>query len=87
MVNTHTMAVFFCRFCHKIKKLRLNPQGRCQSKLTQSPKREKSGISGRKLAPFRECDSAVLLEDFAGLKVAILVEMVVHRGMGRGKLL
>ena len=39
------------------------------------------------LTPSRECGSAVLLEDFAAVQVAVLVEVIVDRGMGSGKLL
>ena len=37
--------------------------------------------SGRKLAPLGQGSGAVLLEDVAAVEVAILVEVVVKRGM------
>ncbi len=37
-----------------------------------------------KLTPFSERGSAVLLEDVAAVEVAVLVEVVVDRGMGGG---
>jgi hypothetical protein len=39
------------------------------------------------LTPFRECGSAVLFEDVATVEVAVVVEVVVDRGVGGGKLL
>ena len=43
--------------------------------------------SGRQLTPFSERGSTVLFEDVAGVDVAVVVEVVVDRGMGGGKLL
>ena len=43
--------------------------------------------SGRKLAPLGQGSGAVLLEDFAAVEVAFLVEVVVKRGMNGGELL
>jgi hypothetical protein len=40
-----------------------------------------------KLTPSRECGSAVLLEDIAAVEVTVLVEVIVDRGIGSGKLL
>ena len=37
--------------------------------------------------PFSERGSAVLLEDIAAVEVAVLVEVVVDRGMGGGEFL
>ncbi len=42
---------------------------------------------GRKLAPLGQGSGAVLLEDIAGVEVAILVEVVVKRGMDESELL
>jgi hypothetical protein len=39
------------------------------------------------LTPFSERGSPVLLEDIAAVEVAILVEVVVDRGMGGGEFL
>jgi hypothetical protein len=43
--------------------------------------------SGRKLAPLGQGSGAVLLEDFAAVEVAVLVEVVVKRGMDGSELL
>ena len=43
--------------------------------------------SGRKLAPLGQGSGAVLLEDVAAVEVAILVEVVVKRGMDGSELL
>ena len=48
---------------------------------------DRSRHSRCELTPFRECSSAVLLENVAGVEVAVVVEVVVDRGMGGGKLL
>ncbi len=47
----------------------------------------RSRLSRGKLTPFSERGSAVLLEDVAAVEVAVLVEVIVYRGMGGGKLL
>ncbi len=39
------------------------------------------------MTPFSERGSAVLLEDVAAVEVTVLIEVVVDRGMGGGKLL
>jgi hypothetical protein len=39
------------------------------------------------LTPFRECGSTVLFEDVAAVEVAVMVEVVVIRGVGGGKFL
>ncbi len=61
--------------------------GLCQTKSIQCPKSGKLGISGRKVAPLRECGSAVLLENITAVEVAVLVEVIVDRGMGGGEFL
>jgi len=48
---------------------------------------DRSRLSRCELTPFRECSSAVLLEDIATVEVTVVVEVVVDRGMGSGKLL
>ncbi len=42
-------------------------------------------FSGGKLTPFSERRRSVLLEDVAAVEVAVLVEVVLDRGMGGGK--
>ena len=49
--------------------------------------RRRSRPSRCELTPFRECGSAVLLEDISAVEVKVLVEVIVDRGMGSGKLL
>ena len=45
------------------------------------------GLSRGELTPFSERGSAVLLEDFTAVEVAVLVDVVVDRGVGGGKFL
>ena len=45
---------------------------------------KRSRLSRGELTPFSERSSAVLLEDIAAVEVAVLVEVVVDRGMGGG---
>ncbi len=63
------------------------PSRRCQTKSNQSPKSGELRISGGKLAPFGQRDSAVMFEDIAAVEVAILIEVVVDRGMDGGEFL
>jgi len=51
--------------------------GHCQPNPTGPAKGADLKRSGCKLTPFRECGSAVLLEDVAGVEVTIVVEVVV----------
>ncbi len=44
-------------------------------------------LSRGELTPFSERGSAVLLEDIAAVEVAVLVEVVVDRGLGSSELL
>ena len=44
-------------------------------------------VSRRQLAPFSQCGRTVLLEDIAAVKVAVVVEVVVDRGMDGGEFL
>jgi len=44
-------------------------------------------LSRCKLTPSRECGSAVLFEDIAGVEVTVVVEVVVDQCVGGGKLL
>ena len=48
---------------------------------------KRSRLSRGELPPFSERGSAVLLEDIAAVEVAVLVEVVVDRGMGGGEFL
>ena len=48
---------------------------------------DRSRLSRCELTPFRECSSAVLLEDVARVEVTVVVEVVLDRGMGSGELL
>jgi len=49
--------------------------------------RRSSRFSRGELTPFRECGSAVLLEDIAAVEVTVLVEVIVDRGVSGGKFL
>jgi hypothetical protein len=63
-------------------------RGRCQSNAKQSQMRQPTWCSGgTKLAPFRECGIALELEGFLRGEVALLIEVVVDRGMGGCELL
>ena len=59
----------------------------CQTKANRYPKVVMHPPSGRKLAPLGQGSGAVLLEDVAAVEVAILVEVVVKRGMDGSELL
>ena len=61
--------------------------GCCQSNANQSPKHPKSRCSGRKLTPLSQGGRAVLLEDISAVEVAVLIEVVVYRGVNGSKLL
>ena len=60
---------------------RLDPEdlreGHCQTNLNQPAKGAGLGRSGRELTPLGQGSSAVLFEDIASVKVAVLVEVVV----------
>ena len=43
--------------------------------------------SGGKLTPFSERRRSVLLEDVAAVEVAVLIEVIMDRGVNGGKLL
>ncbi len=43
--------------------------------------------SSRKLTPLGQGDGAFLLEDFAAVEVAVLIEMIVDRGVDGGEFL
>ncbi len=47
--------------------------------------KKRSRLSRGELTPFSERGSAVLLEDIAAVEVAVLVEVIVYRGMGGGE--
>ncbi len=46
---------------------------------------KRSSLSRGELTPFSERGSAVPLEDIAAAEMAILIEVIVDRGVGRGK--
>ncbi len=45
------------------------------------------GYSGHQFAPLGQGGRAVLLEDVAAVKVTVLIEVIVDRGVGGGKFL
>ena len=59
----------------------------CQSNLSGPAKGAGLRRSGRQLTPLGEGGRTVLFEDVAGVYVAVVIEVVVDRGMGSGKLL
>jgi hypothetical protein len=61
--------------------------GCCQSNANWSPKSASSGLSGRKQTPFGQSGRSVLLEDIAAVELAVLVEMIVDRGVSGSELL
>ena len=59
----------------------------CQTNLNRPVKGAGLRRSGRKLAPFGQRDSAVLLEGVAAVEVTVLIEVIVDRGVNGGELL
>ena len=59
----------------------------CQTKANRYPKVVMHAPSGRKLPPLGQGSGAVLLEDVAAVEMAVLVEVVVKRGMDESELL
>ncbi len=59
----------------------------CQSNANQSPNLAMMVSSGRQLTPFGQCGGAGFLECVAAIQVAVMVEMVVDRSMGRSEFL
>ncbi len=64
-----------------------NTAGLCQTNLNRHAKGAGLRRSGCKLTPFGQSGGAVLLEDVAAVEVTILIEMIMDRGVGGGKLL
>ena len=65
--------------------LSLCPEWHCQTNANWSTKRPEPGLSGRKLTPLGQGDGAVLLEDVAAVEMAVLVEVIVDRGLDGGE--
>ena len=59
----------------------------CQTNLNGPVKGAGLRRSGRQLTPLGQGDRTVLFEDIAAVEVTVVVEVVVDRGMGSGKLL
>ncbi len=59
-------------------------RGHCQTKTALCQKPYEPVVSGRQLTPLGQGGSAVLLEDIAAVEVAVLVEVVVDRGVDGG---
>ena len=59
----------------------------CQSNLGWPAKAAALRRSGRQLTPLGQRGGAVLLEDIAAIEVAVLVEVVVDRGVGGSEFL
>jgi hypothetical protein len=61
--------------------------GYCQTKENRYPKVVMHAPSGRQLTPFGQRGSAIFFEGFAAVEVALLIEVVVKRGMDGSELL
>jgi hypothetical protein len=62
-------------------------RGHCQTNLSGPAKGAGLRRSGRQLTPLGQGGRTVLFEDFAAVEVTVVVEVVVDRGVGSGKLL
>jgi hypothetical protein len=62
-------------------------QRHCQTNQSEPEKGAGLRRSGRQLTPLGQGGRTVLLEDIATVEVTVVVEVVVDRGMGSGKLL
>ena len=62
-------------------------EGHCQSYSAQSAYSGTLVNSDRKLTPFGERGSTVLLEDITTVEVTVLVKVIVDGGVGGGKFL
>ena len=59
----------------------------CQTNLSRPAKVAGLRRSGRQLTPLGQDGGAVLLEDVAAVEVAVLIEMIMDRGVDRGEFL
>ncbi len=59
----------------------------CQTNLSRPAKGADPRRSGRQLTPFGQGGGTVLFEDVAAIEVAVLIEMIMDRGVDGGKLL
>ena len=59
----------------------------CQTNLSRLAKGASQNRSGRQLTPLGHCGRTVLFENIAAVEVAVLIEVVVDRGMGGGEFL
>ncbi len=65
-----------------------DPQaGHCQTNLNRPAKGAGPRRSGRQLTPLGQGGGTVLSEDVAAIEVTVLIEMIMDRGVGGGKLL
>jgi hypothetical protein len=62
-------------------------EGHCQTNLSGPAKGAGLRRSRRQLTPLGQGNRTVLFEDIAAVEVTVLVEVIVDRGMGSGKLL
>jgi hypothetical protein len=60
---------------------------RCQSNANQSPIVPGEGCLGRQFAPLRQCSGAVLFECGSSVEVAVVIEVIVDRGVCGSELL
>ena len=61
------------------------PGGRCQTNSNPRAVDKDKRVSSRKLTPFSQCRRAVSFENTASVEVALMIEMVVDRGVDRGE--
>jgi len=78
--GTDHAAAVTCRHC-SVASSRNWRSGHCQTKTALCQKPYKLAASGRQLTPLGQGGSAVLLEDIATVEVAVVVEVVVDRGV------
>ncbi len=62
-------------------------QGRCQTNLNRPAKGAGLRRSSRQLTPFGQSGRSVLLEEISAVEMAVLVEMIVDRGVSGSELL
>lgn len=70
-----------------VRRLKPLEEGCCQSNANLSPNCPAPPSSDRQLTLFGRCGRSVLLEEIPAVEMTIVVEMVVKRSLGGGKLL
>ncbi len=65
----------------------MSPKGFVRLNKQDMADQQRPKLSRGELTPFSECGRTVLLEDIAAIEMAVLVEVVVKRGMDGSELL